>query len=70
MEYSPYTILQKLEAEFPEQPLLPESAALRDEADALMGQAEDLASAGFRYGCFLHGVQSVIARSSAACNAL
>ena len=70
MHISLYTFLQKLEAEFPEQPLLPESAALRDEADALMGQAEDLASAGFRYECFLHGFQSLIARSSAVCNAL
>ena len=70
MENLLFAFLQKLEAEFPEQPLLPESAALRDEAEALMGQAEDLSSAGFRYGYFLHGVQSVIARSFAVCDAL
>ena len=41
-------LLQKLEAEFPEQRLLPESEALRSEADALMSQAEELSAAGFR----------------------
>ncbi len=46
--------LQKLEAEFPEQALLPDSAALRDEADTLMSQAEDLSAAGFRLGFILH----------------
>ena len=39
---------QKLEAEFPEQRLLPESETLRNEADVLMSQAEELSAAGFR----------------------
>ena len=48
--------LQKLEAEFPEQALLPDSAALRDEADTLMSQAEDLSAAGFRSDFVLHDI--------------
>ena len=48
--------LQKLEAEFPEQALLPDSAALRDEAYTLMSQAEDLSAAGFRSDLALHDI--------------
>ena len=41
-------LLKKLEAEFPEQQLLPEDAALRDEAEKLMSQAEEFSTAGFK----------------------
>ena len=40
--------LKKLEAEFPEQQLLPGDAALRDEAEKLMSQAEEFSTAGFK----------------------
>ena len=43
-----FALLKKLEAEFPEQQLLPEDAVLRDEAEMLMSQAEDFSTAGFR----------------------
>ena len=41
-------LLKKLEAEFPEQQLLPEDAALRHEAEKLMSQAEEFSTAGFK----------------------
>ncbi|CAL8470974.1 g10516 [Coccomyxa elongata] len=41
-------ILQRLEREFTEIPLLP-SDSLRDEAEAVMGKAETLSGAGFRF---------------------
>ena len=41
-------LLKKLEAEFPDQQLLPEDAALRDEAEKLMSQAEEFSTAGFK----------------------
>ncbi|CAK0782457.1 hypothetical protein CVIRNUC_005697 [Coccomyxa viridis] len=47
--YESLDILKKLEAEFPEQQLLPEDAALRDEAEKLMSQAEEFSTAGFKF---------------------
>jgi hypothetical protein len=41
-------VLQRLEREFTEFPLLPSDAALREEAEAVMGASETLGGAGFR----------------------
>ncbi len=48
MRASPPAVLQRLEREFTEFPLLP-SDALKEEAEVVMGRSETLSGAGFRY---------------------
>ncbi len=47
----PSAVLQRLEREFTEIPLLP-SDTLSDEAEAVMGKSETLSGAGFRLSIF------------------
>lgn len=42
-------ILSRLEREFSERPLLPDSAEVKAEADAVMADAEALGGAGFKW---------------------